>query len=202
MRTLAQKIETVPVEELREHPRNPNRNELPPLIDSIERVGFYGAIIAQRSTGHILVGNHRYRAAVAAGMREVPVVYVDVDDVEASRIMLADNRTAETGEFDQEALDRLLSVWDLDEGSGERNEDEDGEAGETEVSKTTIGETNRRPVPPDAPEGARRVVALAYDEAQYEVVTTAIQTLCDRYGTDNTAQAVLRYLREASDGGA
>ena len=65
--------------------------------------------MVNRPTGQILVGNHTYRAAVALGWPEVAVTYVDVDEAEARRIVLVDNRTADLGTYDDERLADLLT---------------------------------------------------------------------------------------------
>jgi DNA modification methylase len=74
----------------------------------IEENGWYGVIVAQRSSGRILAGNHRWRAAKAAGMSELPVAYLDVDDDRAERILLADNRSNDLASYDDHALADLL----------------------------------------------------------------------------------------------
>lgn len=111
-----EKFEQVSVENLKLHPRNPRQGDLSALQQSVEVNGFYGAIVAQRSTGHILAGNHRYLAAKATGLREVPVCWVDVDDVQALRILMADNRTADKATYDDALLAELLSEVQLQTG--------------------------------------------------------------------------------------
>jgi ParB-like chromosome segregation protein Spo0J len=54
-----QEYELVPTGRLRPHPRNVNRGDLAVIAESIAQNGFYGAVVAQRSTGYILAGNHR-----------------------------------------------------------------------------------------------------------------------------------------------
>lgn len=66
-------------------------------------------VIAQRSTRQVLAGNHRLLAARELGMTEIPVVWVDVDDERALRILLADNRTSDLGYYDDGALAALLT---------------------------------------------------------------------------------------------
>jgi ParB-like chromosome segregation protein Spo0J len=105
-----------PVTALKPHPRNVNEGDLGAILESINENGFYGSIVAQRSTGFILAGNHRYQAAVQAGASEVPVTWVDVDDARALRILLADNRTTRLGRDDQEALTLLLQELARDGG--------------------------------------------------------------------------------------
>jgi hypothetical protein len=41
-------------------------------------------------------------------LTEIPVVWLDVDDKAALRILLADNRTSDLGDYDKEALAEIL----------------------------------------------------------------------------------------------
>lgn len=94
---------------LREHPRNPNQGDVGALASLIRRHGFRGTIEAQRSTGIIIAGNHRYKAARSLGMTHVPVDLVDVDDREALERLLADNRARDLAAYDDGALAELLT---------------------------------------------------------------------------------------------
>jgi ParB-like chromosome segregation protein Spo0J len=86
---------------------------------SIRRNGFYGTLVAQRSTGHIVVGNHRFMAAVAEGMETVPVHWLDCDDATARRILVADNRSSDLASYDERELAQLLeSLASADELAG------------------------------------------------------------------------------------
>jgi hypothetical protein len=107
---LDQDYEVVPVDRIRPHPENPRHGNLEAIRESIRTNGFYGACLVQRSTGHILVGNHRYIAATEEGLLEVPVVWADVDDATARRIMLADNRTTDLATYDDSILIDLLTA--------------------------------------------------------------------------------------------
>lgn len=98
----------VPVSDLVEHPDNPRRGDTGLIADSIAHNGFYGAVIAQRATSRVLAGNHRLRAAVSEGLETLPVIWVDVDDETATRILLADNRTSDLADFDGSDLAQLL----------------------------------------------------------------------------------------------
>lgn len=102
-------VQMVPVTKVTPHPRNPRDGNVDIIVDSIEANGFYGALVVQKSTGHVLAGNHRLQAAHKLGMDEVPVIYVDVDDSVATRILLADNRTSDVADYHMENLAELLS---------------------------------------------------------------------------------------------
>lgn len=111
----------VPIDKIASHPDNPRNGDVDAIAESIAINGFIAPIIAQRSTGYILAGNHRYYALSQMGSQVAPVVWVDVDDTAATRYLLADNRTADLGQYDNSALLGLLKELDSHEallGSG------------------------------------------------------------------------------------
>ena len=108
MRTINQATELAAIDAIRPHPQNPRQGDIGAIRTSIDNNGFYGTIIAQKKTGHILAGNHRWQAARQAGATELPVTWVDVDDDHALRILLADNRTNDLATYDDHALADLL----------------------------------------------------------------------------------------------
>ena len=116
MQIINQTTETVAIDAVRPHPSNPRQGDIGAIHQSIDANGFYGAVIAQKATGHILAGNHRWQAARQAGATEVPVTWVDVDDDHALRILLADNRTNDLASYDDSALADVLK--ELQESTG------------------------------------------------------------------------------------
>jgi len=118
---LNKKIENVSVDKLEPHPSNPRRGAVESVKESIRVNGFFGTILAQVSTGYILAGNHRFLAAKELGMAKVPVVWIDVDDKAALKILLADNRTSDLATYDDAVLSALLTSVSEDsslEGTG------------------------------------------------------------------------------------
>ena len=103
------KTETVPIKKLKQHPDNPRQGDIGAIAVSIQENGWYGVIVAQKSTGHVLAGNHRLRAAKKLGMTELPVYWVDVDDTQARKILLADNRTNDLAAYDDGTLAEILA---------------------------------------------------------------------------------------------
>jgi ParB-like chromosome segregation protein Spo0J len=103
-----QHYEQVPIDQLIPHPDNPRRGDVDAIGESIDAHGFYGAVVAQRSTGRILAGNHRWMALKARGAAEIPVLWVDVNDDQARKILLADNRSTDLATYDESALLALL----------------------------------------------------------------------------------------------
>lgn len=101
-------VKSVKVDDLQSHPRNPRKGNVDVIAESIKVNGFYGVILTQASTGYILAGNHRWKAAKQLGMTHVPVMALDVDDDAALKILLADNRTADKSTYDNDELASLL----------------------------------------------------------------------------------------------
>lgn len=99
----------VPLDALHTSPRNPRRGNVIAIAESLNANGQYRPIVA-RDTGEILAGNHTYLAAQHLGWDTIAAVILDVDDATATRIMLADNRTAELGGYDDDALLTLLAA--------------------------------------------------------------------------------------------
>lgn len=94
----------VDVGELIKHPANPRKGNIAAIRESIREHGFVGVLAVQRSTGRIIIGAHRYEAAVQEGLLSVPVVFLDIDDTQALRLLLADNRASDLAGYDEDAL--------------------------------------------------------------------------------------------------
>lgn len=110
----------VDVKALKLYPGNARKGDIDEIADSIDTNGFFNPLVVQKSTNFILAGNHRYRAAVERlDYTELPVVFLDVDDVAAKKIVLVDNKTSDDADYDKEALIALLESLEGDlEGSG------------------------------------------------------------------------------------
>ncbi|MBY0382687.1 MAG: ParB/RepB/Spo0J family partition protein [Xanthobacteraceae bacterium] len=90
----------VPIEFLKANPRNPRRtfsdDELNELAASIKQHGVIQPIVVRPVKGtqdrfEIIAGERRWRASQRAGLHEVPVVTVDVNDSAALEIAIIEN---------------------------------------------------------------------------------------------------------------
>ena len=99
----------VPIDTVRPHPKNARQGDVGAICASIERFGFLGSILARQSDGAILAGAHRWQAAKALGLTEIPVSWIECDEAEALAIILADNRSHDLGSYDDARLAALLS---------------------------------------------------------------------------------------------
>lgn len=105
---LNQEYEMVQLHRLRTHPRNANQGDLGAVMESIDANGFWGTVVAQRSTGYVLAGNYRLMAAKELGIDQLPTIWLDVDDEKALRVLVADNRTGRLGADDNDLLQDIL----------------------------------------------------------------------------------------------
>lgn len=118
------RVVSVGVDDVEPHPRNPRLGDVAAIANSLMVHGQYRPIVVQKSTGYVLAGNHtlkgarRLRDNGAQGWDTIDAVVLDVDDVEAKRIMLVDNRSAELGTYDDGVLAELLRELPDLEGTG------------------------------------------------------------------------------------
>lgn len=99
----------VPISTLTPLPGNPRRGDVAAVKRSYERFGQRKPIVARRSDSTVIAGNHQLAAAVELGWDEIAVVWTDDDDATAKAYALADNRTADLGDYDDDLLAALLA---------------------------------------------------------------------------------------------
>lgn len=98
----------VPIDQLRGLPNNPRIGDVDAVARSLSAFGQRKPIVARKDDGTIIAGNHTWQAAKKLGWTEIAVAYVGDDDVTAKAYALADNRTAELGSYDEQALKDLI----------------------------------------------------------------------------------------------
>jgi ParB-like chromosome segregation protein Spo0J len=107
--TEATPYSTVPIDTLVLHPRNARRHKGIAIIrESLEAHGQYRPLVVQRSTNHVLAGNGTLEAMRDLDRTEVDVWFLDVDDDQALKILLVDNRSSDESGYDDDALAELL----------------------------------------------------------------------------------------------
>jgi len=98
----------IPIDSIQPHPRNVRQGDVGAISESLKLHGQYRPIVVQKSTGHILAGNHTYKAARALKWKQIAATYVDVTDDQAIRILLMDNRANDLASYDDPALADIL----------------------------------------------------------------------------------------------
>jgi hypothetical protein len=105
-------------DDLKEYPGNARRGNVTVLMESLKVNGQYRPIVVQKSTNYVLAGNHLLRAAKSLGWEEIDAVVVDVDDEQALKIVLVDNRSNDLGEYNDDLLRSLLKEVEDFTGTG------------------------------------------------------------------------------------
>ena len=112
---MAIKFKSVPISTLHEDPANarkhPERNRAA-VRSSLAEFGQVEALVVQKGTGRVIGGNCRLGELRALGVEEVMVSEVDLGGVDATRLGLILNRSAETAEWDTDTLTELLKSLD------------------------------------------------------------------------------------------
>lgn len=124
--------QTLPITDLNLHHKNARIGDVDTIKGSMVANGVYKPIVVNRGTytgrpNEVLAGNHSLKAMRQLAeenptdprWQNIAVWLVDVDDERATRILLADNATADKGTYDQAGLLELLEAVDHDlDGTG------------------------------------------------------------------------------------
>jgi hypothetical protein len=137
----------IPIESLRPYGRNPRQGDVGAIVQSLERHGQYRPIVVNARTQEVLAGNHTLRAAQELGWREIAATFVDVDEDQAARIVLVDNRSNDLASYDDVALSELLRDLPDLEGTGYTPEDLDELLRVLEPAGQSSGDTDAGEVP-------------------------------------------------------
>jgi len=187
----------VAVDELRPHPRNPRRGVVEDIRASLVRFGQQRPLLALPD-GTIVAGHHVWRAAVAEEWSHIAVVRSDLAEREVEAYLLADNRLADLGIYDDTALASLLAEFTHDDellGIGYTRADVDSLLAYLEPA--TLETAGREKVPTGLPyaTGEAEVFRfiLSYDQATYESMVAALDALAVKFDVDSYS-AVIQQL--------
>lgn len=198
------KTEYVTLTKLTPHPRNVRQGDVGAISLSLTEHGQYRPLVVQRSTGHIIAGNHTYKAALALGWKQLAVNYLDVTDEQALRILLVDNRTNDLATYDNNALTELLaSLAATDQtltGTGFDGDDLDDllfRANKT-LGTMTEGLTSHEAFETWQAAGIQSIV-LPYKTEEWKEIGDKLSTLRSRFGFDSNAAVVAKLIRDQCD---
>ena len=194
-------IRSTPIADLTLHPDNPRQGDIGAIIESIEANGWFGTLVAQCSTGHVLAGNHRLQAASHLDIDKVPVHWVDVDDEAALRILLADNRTSDLATNDDAVMAELLMALAKTEiglpGTGYDGDDLDAILFDIERSNGSLGNllddadtVGERALAIEAAGIRSIIIPFALDD--YNNVVARLASLRTELSVDSNADVILR----------
>ncbi len=99
----------MPLDSVKPHPRNPRVGDVAAIAASLRRFGQQKPIVVQASTRWVVAGNHLVHAARSLGWTGIAANVVELDDATATAFMLADNRTADLGGYDDALLAAIIA---------------------------------------------------------------------------------------------
>ena len=194
-------IEQAPVDSLVEHPRNARRGDVEVIKESLTAHGQYAPLVVQRSTRHVLKGNHTLQALRALNWTDAAVVYVDVDDDQALRILLVDNRSSDLGGYDFDALAELIGILDGDyAGTGYGPDDlaQTKAMLDALTPRDTQGSSASEDLPGWEAKGLR-TIQLTYNVATHDKVTEALDRIARHHQVDTYSAVVKLMVENAPD---
>jgi len=110
------KTETVPIESISPDPANARSHgerNLEAIRDSLRAFGQQKPIVVD-ARGIVIAGNGTLEAAKRLGWTEIAIVRTELDPGQATAFGIADNRTGELAEWNDEVLRSLLDTMDDD----------------------------------------------------------------------------------------
>lgn len=96
--------------ELKPYENNPRHNDMAvdAVAASIQQFGFKNPVIIDKD-GVIVAGHTRYKAAKKMGITDIPCISADdLSDEQIKAFRLADNKTAELAEWDEDLLGKEM----------------------------------------------------------------------------------------------
>lgn len=107
------RYESLATADLNTFHRNPRRGDVAKIAESLRRHGQFRAIVVNEGTltgrpWEVLAGNHTLMAARSLDWERIDAAIVDVSEEDAAAIVLADNRLADIGDYDNTDLADLL----------------------------------------------------------------------------------------------
>jgi len=186
-------LESVPVDSLRPHPRNPRRGNVALLESSLSRFGQTKPIVVA-ADGTILAGTHTWLAAKNLGLTSVAVVRrpLDPGSDEALAIVRDDNETSDAAGYDERFLFETLAGLDTVAGTGYGDDD----LGDLSI---LYGDEPPDLLPLDPDDAARRVMILHVPVPLFLWLTERLDALMARWSLDSYTAAVLRAVAEQHD---
>ena len=194
-------VRDLPLADLHLLPDNPRQGDIGAVSESMRANGIYQPIIVNRGTHtgrplEVIAGNHRAQAAKALGHETIPAVILDVDDEAATRIALADNRTSDLADYDNDALVAMLQNLPDLAGTGYDGDDLDDLLRALEPAAASDWADAMQALPDGDPTALTRTFTIT--PAQATIVDAVIEQARERVrGADGNANgAALAHVCE------
>jgi len=201
--------ESVPIDSISPHPQNPRRGDMARIERSLRAHGQYQDIVVHQETGHILVGNHRWRAAKdKLGWTHISARFISCSETKALEILAMDNRSSDDGRYDDAELLALLEMIDQRgdvTAAGYGQDDIDDLLAALEEADTPVvyePQANDRGIDTRKERGQDatvRSIVLTYPIDEYEQIVLGLQHMCQRYEVQDFSAAVAAMIPALED---
>jgi hypothetical protein len=199
------KVVKIPIEQLHLHPNNARQGDVGAIVQSLEAHGQFKPITVQKSTMNVLAGNHTLMAASALGWKTIEAVVIDVDDDQARRILLVDNRVSDLATYDDRVLAELLQSIAAEEnfldGTGFDGDDLEDLLFRLNGSTGFVGDAL---TPQERKEGWEqagfRSIILPYGDDEYGDMLEMLTELRSQNGANSNSEVVALLVRNAYAG--
>jgi ParB-like chromosome segregation protein Spo0J len=199
----------VPIDSVQPHPRNVRHGDVGAMCVQLRTHGQYRPAVVQKSTGNICAGSHMWRAAKLMGSTRLAVLVKDMDDDQAEKLMLGDNRQADLGTYDQDALEVLLREHHARgtlEGTGYDGNDLDDLAAQNRAigeaanwdNPTQVEKDDTPPLPATERREAANVMQVSVGPELWEDFSAAVRKLRKAHQVETASQAVVAVVIDAA----
>ena len=196
------KVERTKLTNLKTHPTNARHGDVGMIVESLETHGQFRPLVVQKNTGHVLAGNHTLAAMRVLNWEEADVTYVDVDEDQALRILLIDNRANDLATYDEQTLLQLLQKLapvSLD-GTGYDGDDLDDLLFKLEGNDGFMVEALSAPERFASYEAAGiRSIILHYPDGEYNELFEKLKVVRERANVESNSELFAKFVREASE---
>ena len=107
----------IPLDILNPDPTNAKMHDernIDAIKSSLSKFGQRSPIVVQKKGMIIRAGNARYEAAKQLGWTEIAAIVIDENNIDATAFAIADNRTADMANWDNEVLTKLVRELEKD----------------------------------------------------------------------------------------
>ena len=198
--------ELVTIEKLSPDPANVRKHSvrnIEAIKASLRRFGQQKPIVVN-ADGVVIAGNGTLEAAKDLGWREISVVRSSLDGADAIAYAIADNRTAELAEWDDNALSELIfslaESEDLMDAIGFSAEEISRIVpDEIELESGDSGEDWANQKAEDDGTGSRQMI-LTFSMGEYELFVSDINNLMEATESKNPTELIMMVIRERAEG--
>jgi len=106
-------VEYVPIDKVIPFSGNPRKNDesVDAVVRSIEAFGYTNPILVRRADNIVIAGHTRLKAMEKMGAKIIPVIYLDLDEVDARVYGVFDNKSVELADWDGLKLADLFTEF-------------------------------------------------------------------------------------------